>query len=152
MISVKLDGFIFKEYISINFIWYMFWWFWQYHDACAFLIIAINNKFYIRKNNNKIDSIATRAHSYCPIDTAKWSRRLHVLHAFLFNDDEIYCHCLIYSYNFTCSLFWTAHKLTNDKSMIWILKEISTLRYPFKYFHFNSPHQQSSKIVFNDRL
>ena len=95
-------------------------------------------KFYIRRNNNKVDSIETG--------------RIVIVHLFLWNDQEncmystlfqllmikFYRHHLVYKYNFVCSLFWTAHKLTNDKKLILILREISTFR-PFERFSFQLP-------------
>ena len=51
---------------------------------------------------------------------------------------KFYCHYLIYKYNFTFLLFYTTYKLTNDKKIIQILKEISTFR-PFLTFSFQLP-------------
>ena len=95
-------------------------------------------KFCIRRNNNKVDSIETG--------------RIAIAHLFLWNDQEncmystlfqllmikCYRHHFIYEYNFIFSLFWTAHKLTNEKKLILILKEISTFR-PVERFSFQLP-------------
>ena len=51
---------------------------------------------------------------------------------------KFYRHYLIYKYNFTFLLFYTMHKLTNDKK---ILSEISTFS-PFLTFSFQLPSLQ----------
>ena len=51
---------------------------------------------------------------------------------------KFYCRYLFYKYNFTFLPFYTMYKLTNDKKIIQILKEISTFR-PFLTFSFQLP-------------
>ena len=51
---------------------------------------------------------------------------------------KFYLHYLIYEYYFTCSLFWTAHRLINDKQDIWFLREIYTFK-TFQRISFQLP-------------
>ena len=91
-------------------------------------------KFYIRRNNNNKQSwfCWNKAHTYCWFASIKWFRNVHVHHDFWLTMINFYRHYLVYKYNFTCSLFWTTFKLTND---IKILREISIFR-PFQRFSF----------------
>ena len=77
-----------------------------------------SRKFYVRRNNNKADSVETRRIVIAPFAPLNSFRKLHVHHAFLINDNKFYRHYLIYKYNFTLSLFCTTYKLTNDKKII----------------------------------
>ena len=78
-------------------------------------IKVLPKKFYIRRNNNKIDSIQTG----CIViaDLLPWSDLEKCMYTTLFQLIMIkfYRHYLIYKCNFICSLFWTTRKLTNDK-------------------------------------
>ena len=67
---------------------------------------------------------------------------------------KFYRHYLIYKYNFTFSLFCTTYKLTNDKKIIQILKEVCTFR-PFLTFSFQLPSLPKLKdwqFMINQRL
>ena len=77
------------------------------------LLFLRSRKFNIRRNNNKVDFIETIA------DLLPWSVLENCMYTTLFKLIMIkfYRHYLIYKYNFTCLLFWTKRKLTNDKKI-----------------------------------
>ena len=100
------------------------------HTSCI-----IPRKFYIRKNNNKINSIEIGR--IVIADLLPLSNLEKCMYTTLFQLMMIKClgHYLIYKYNFNFLLFYMTHKLANDERIILILKEISTFR-PFLTFSF----------------
>ena len=84
----------------------------------------------MRKNNNKVDSIET-GHIVI-VDLLPWTDLEKCMYG------TLYRHYFSYQYNFTCSLFWTTRKLTNNRKTIEILREVSTLR-PSQRFSFQHP-------------
>ena len=69
-------------------------------------------KFYIRRNNNKVDTIETGRIVIAYLLPCMCTT------FFLINDDKILRYYLIYKYNFICLLFWTTRKSTNDVKII----------------------------------
>ena len=78
----------------------------------------VARKFYIRRNNSNVDSIETGR--IVIADLLPWSDLEKCMYITLFSLMMIKCyrHSLIYKYSFTCSLFWTTHKLKNDTKII----------------------------------
>ena len=83
-------------------------------------IYISSKKFYIRRNNNKVDSTETGRIVIAIAYSLKWCRKKKRGYTTLCELMMIkfYRHYLIYKYNFICSLFWTTHKLTNDIKII----------------------------------
>ena len=83
--------------------------------------VGTTRKFFIRRNNNKVDFIETGL--IVIADLLSWRNLENVTpriwhHAFWINHNKIISSLLIYKYNFTFSLYWTTHKLTNDPKII----------------------------------
>ena len=80
--------------------------------------VGTTRKFYIRRNNNKVDFIETGLIAI--VDLLSWRNleNVYIHHAFWINDNKILSSLLIYKYNFTFSLYWITHKLTNDTKII----------------------------------
>ena len=72
-------------------------------------------KFYIWRNNSKVDSIETGRIEIAHL--LPWSDLEKCIYTTLFQlmTIEFYHHYLIYEYNFTFSLFCSTCKVTNDK-------------------------------------
>ena len=83
------------------------------HKSCF-----CSRKFYIRQNNNKVDSVETGRIVIADLRPWRDLEKCMYTTLFWFMMIRFYLHYLIYKYNFTCSLFWTTCKLTNDIKII----------------------------------
>ena len=101
-------------------------------------VIVKARKFYITRNNNKVNSLETE--HIVIADFLPLSDLEKCMYTTLFQLTMIkfYHHYLIYKYNFTFLLFYMTHKLANIKRIILILREISPFR-PFLTFSFHLP-------------
>ena len=85
----------------------------SYYENLKIIYKTVPRKFFIRKNNNKVNSIETER--IVIANLLPWSGLKKCMYVTLYQlmMIKIYCYYLIYKYNFTCSLFWTTRKLTN---------------------------------------
>ena len=77
-----------------------------------------SRKFYIRRNNNKVNSIKTGRIAIADLLPLSDLEKCMYTTLFQLMMIKFYRHYLIYKYSFTFSLFCTTYKLTNDKKII----------------------------------